>query len=208
MNPAKDTIYNTAVQRRMNMKDTQAKAYCEYLKTRSRVSKFYRRWYLYPLLGRHLSGKTLDVGCGIGDFLAVDPRNRCGVDINPYLVDYCRQIGLDAYVIDGVTLPFDDAFFSGLVMSNVLEHLSQPEPLLAECRRVLPQGGTMIIGVPGKKGYTTDPTHEIYYDEPYLRKRVSQFGFSHVQTLYSPFRFSLLTLVMKQYAIYGVFKKN
>ena len=44
--------------------------YFNYLKGRTRLGAWYRAHVLYPKLTRRLFGRTLDVGCGIGDMLS------------------------------------------------------------------------------------------------------------------------------------------
>lgn len=187
--------------------DSQNKAYFEYLKTRSRITKLYRKWYLYPKLKRYFFDTVLDVGCGIGDFLGAYP-DTVGIDINPYAVAHCNHSGHEAYITNGEMFPFNDETFSGLIMDNVLEHISHPEKLFNECRRVLTQRGIMIIGVPGKKGYHVDPTHKVFYSADDLKKSVFQFGFMHIHTMHVPIQSSLLSQLIKQYCIYGVFRKE
>ena len=66
--------------------------YFEYLKGRSRLGNVYRKYLLYPALCRRLEGRTLDVGCGIGDML-VHRGNTVGVDVNPRTVEFCKVAG-------------------------------------------------------------------------------------------------------------------
>ena len=46
--------------------------YAAYLRGRSLLGAVYRRFYLYPKLGKFIKGRILDIGCGVGDFLAHD----------------------------------------------------------------------------------------------------------------------------------------
>ena len=134
--------------------------YFDYLLHRSLSGLLYRKYWLYPKLVRHLSGQVLDVGCGIGDFIAYRP-NTVGVDVNTSAVAWCRSRGLDVRLMDSDNLLFDDASFDGVMLDNVLEHLPDPSKLLSEIRRVLTSGGHVIVGVPGTFGYTCDADHKI-----------------------------------------------
>src|SRR5688500_1395110 len=126
--------------------------YFNYLRGRRLTGLLYRKLWLYPRLMRHLSGRVLDVGCGIGDLLAAR-RGSVGVDINPLLVDWCRRRGLEAKVMEDGRIPFADHSFDSATLDNVLEHVLAPTLLLAEIRRVLVPGGTLIVGVPGIRGF-------------------------------------------------------
>ena len=112
---------------------TAAEVYGEYLMRRSRLSGVYRRYFLYPRVCHRLHGRTVDVGCGIGDFLQFRP-NTIGVDINAHTVAYCKARGLDARLMEPDVLPFEDASFDSALMDNVLEHIAEPAALLRELR--------------------------------------------------------------------------
>jgi len=152
--------------------------YSEYLKGRRWTGDAYRRGYLYPRLCRHLEGRVLDVGSGIGDMLAFR-RGTIGLDINPHLVEFCRQRGLHAMVMnDDGTFPFGDTEFDSILLDNVVEHIADPAGLLDETRRVLKPGGTLMIGIPGVKGFAADPDHKIFYTRAALIATIEPHGFS------------------------------
>jgi SAM-dependent methyltransferase len=179
----------------------------EYLRTRSRLALAYRQFWLYPRLKRHLSGRVLDVGCGIGDMLRLR-ASTVGADINPRLVSYCRSQGLDAHLIENGVLPFADGAFDGAVLDNVLEHLEHPEPVLHEIRRVLRPAGRLIVGVPGRLGYAADPDHKIFYDEAGLTRCLGKAGFVRDRVLHLPIRSAWMDAKLRIYAIYGVFRRT
>jgi SAM-dependent methyltransferase len=180
--------------------------YFAYLSSRSALAHCYRRYWLYPALSRQLRGRSLDVGCGIGDML--DFRaGMVGVDVNPRLVDYCITRGLDARLMANDRLPFEAEAFDSALLDNVLEHLENPAPLLNEIRRVLKRSdGALLVGVPGKKGWASDSDHKRAYDERALIACLEQAGFRHAKTFYMPLvKSSFLDRSMKQYCIYGKF---
>ncbi len=188
----------------MSFNEREGGEYFDYLRRRSITGLIYRKYWLYPRLARHLSGRVLDVGCGIGDFLAYR-AGTVGVDVNPRTVDWCRQQGLNASVMDPDVLPFADSDFDGVVLDNVLEHLADPVPLLSEIRRVLVQEGCLLIGVPGKKGFASDSDHKVYYDESGLHDIAVKAGFVQQQLFHMPFRNHWLAERLSQYCLYGLF---
>ena len=185
---------------------TVAEQYYQYLRQRSPLGLLYRRYWLYPRLNKHLPGQTLDVGCGIGDFLSYS-AGTVGVDINPATVEWCRGQGLDAQLMAPDVLHFDDNSFDSAVLDNVLEHLVAPTPLLREIHRVLRPHGILVVGVPGQHGYTTDPDHKIFYDEASLVEVMSATGFSRRKVFYTPLRSNWLDARLRQYCMYGVFER-
>ena len=178
----------------------------EQLQRRSFKALLYRRHLLYPRLCRYLSGRVIDVGCGLGDFLAFRP-NTVGVDVNPQIVECCRDRGLDAALLsDESRLPFQDEAFQGAVMDNVLEHIPEPDRILTEVRRVLQPAGNFVVGVPGRRGFASDPDHKVFYNEKSLVRTLDEAGFSRMQLFHMPYRAPSLDRWMRQCCVYGVFK--
>jgi SAM-dependent methyltransferase len=174
------------------------------------MGRFYRRYILYPKLSKHLQGRVLDVGCGLGDFLSFR-RGTIGADINPLVVQHCRRNGFDARLIEnGYCLPFADACFDGVVLDNVLEHLIEPSATILEIFRVLRIGGRFIVGVPGIKGFASDPDHKIYYNDTALESVINAAGFDPIRFFYMPLPFGnfLFGKILKQHCLYGIFGKK
>jgi len=186
---------------------SKEKVYNEYLKGRSLKGYIYKKWLLYPRIDRYLDGKLLDFGCGIGDFLEYR-RNSVGVDSNQYNVTVCLQRGLDAKYIKSNRLPFLDRYFSSVVMDNVIEHIPSQDvkDVIQELLRVLIPGGTLLIGIPGPKGYASDDDHKCFYAESDLIQFMGKLGCINIRTLHSPFYFPAMGKYLCQYCIYVFFR--
>lgn len=183
------------------------KIYFEYLSQRSFLGKIYRNFILYPRLNKYLKGKTLDIGCGIGDMLSYR-RNTIGLDINPLNVNYCKKKKLEAFLMRKGRIPFKDRSFDSVLLDNVLEHIDSPALLFKEIKRVLKPDGILLIGVPGTKGFESDSDHKIFYDEIKLNTLAEKFKFSVNYLFYTPFfRSIFLSKRLKQYCIYTEWKK-
>ncbi|MEW6077213.1 MAG: class I SAM-dependent methyltransferase [Thermodesulfobacteriota bacterium] len=182
-------------------------AYSEYLRGRSLKGFLYRKWLLYPRIIHRLDGRILDFGCGIGDFLACC-RNAVGVDSNPHNVAVCLKRGLDATVVRDRRLPFADRHFSGVVMDNVLEHIPGPEVVetMREVLRVLMPGGTLVIGMPGPRGYAADEDHRCFYTEGELIRLMGSFACVRRKIFHAPFYFPPLGRCLRQYCLYVFFQ--
>lgn len=185
---------------------TENDRYFEYLKGRSRLGLWYRHYWLYPQICRYVRGLTLDLGCGIGDFLSYR-ADSIGVDINPSTVEWCQRRGLNAHVMTPDSLPFDEASFDSVVLDNVLEHLSDPSSLLKEIFRVLRQSGILVVGVPGEKGFASDSDHKVFYDETSLVSTLTDAQFVLRRMFHMPFKSQFLNQRMRQYCVYGVFQR-
>jgi ubiquinone/menaquinone biosynthesis C-methylase UbiE len=101
-----------------------------------------------------LAGKrVLDVGCGTGANLAVLAQHfgctPAGVDSSEGMLAEARRKLPDADLRRGVAeqLPFDDASFDAAWMSLVVHLLERPRAF-AEARRVLVDGGRLIVVTP------------------------------------------------------------
>ena len=178
--------------------------YFNYLKTKSTLGTFYRKFYLYPVLNKYLNGKVIDIGCGLGDFLKFRP-STIGVDINIHNVKYCRQKQLTAFLIQEDKINFNNNFFNGAILDNVLEHIISPDKILNETHRILNNEGVLIVGVPGIKGYHADSDHKIFYDKGLLIKTIEKFGFKMKKIKNLPLPF--LSKTLNSFCIYGIFTK-
>ena len=83
--------------------------------------------------------RIIDVGCGIGAYgrvLSSLGYDWTGVEIRPEFVEEVRKAGLNAQVVDGGRLPFDDASFDAAICVEVLEHIPDFSAVVAEIARV------------------------------------------------------------------------
>lgn len=100
-------------------------------------------------------GPHLDVGCSQGAFTAVlaesAGRPCVGVDIERHDLEVLarRTASVSVAVADAARgLPFRDASFATASVLDVLEHVADDVAVLAEVRRVLRPGGTVVATVP------------------------------------------------------------
>ena len=178
--------------------------YFNYLQQRSFLGYIYRRYFLYPKLSNYLKGEVLDIGCGIGDFLAFR-LSSVGVDINEFNVKLCKNRGLNAYIMLENILPFPSNKFDSILLDNVLEHIKDPKPLLSEIKRVMRRGGYLLVGVPGIKGFASDPDHKVFYDEFKLQKLAQSQGYSITLYKHLPlWKSFLFSKILKQYCVYAL----
>ena len=180
--------------------------YFVYLQTRTKLGLFYRTKFYYPRIKKRLRGNVLDYGCGIGDMLGF-LKGGTGVDINPHCVSHCRSLNLRAFVVEKDNqIPLPDDSFDSVLLDNVLEHVSDPEPLLKEIKRVLRVGGNLLIGVPGILGYIKDPDHKIFYNQKNLTQLVCSGHHFEVEEFFAlPFKFFLASNLFSRFCVFGNF---
>lgn len=97
---------------------------------------------------KHARGELLDLGCGkvplylvykdvVKDNVCVDrPSGLHGNDYLDLAADLTQP------------LPFPDGRFDTIILSDVLEHIPEPQHLWAEMARVLAPGGKALVSVP------------------------------------------------------------
>ena len=190
----------------MKFNKNNFKEYNNYLKGRSILSYLYRNFYLYPTLQKKLINPVLDVGCGIGDYLRFN-KHSIGADINEYNINELLASGYKAVLIENDILQFADAYFNSVLLDNVLEHISEPIPLLKEVKRVLKKNGILLIGLPGIKGFKMDKDHKKNYSELCLKNLIEKEGFTRIKSIRMPLNLKFLSIMMSQYCIYTYFKK-
>ena len=98
---------------------------------------------------------VLDYGCNVGygcKVLSSVTQRIVGVDVSEKAVEIARNQygseGVEFQVVDGVTLPFDDATFDLVVSFQVIEHIGDYESYLSEIKRVLTRPGCAIFTTP------------------------------------------------------------
>lgn len=163
----------------MNVKD---KAYFDHLARRSSLSYWVRRLYTRDLV-RQFSGRVLDVGCGMGEFLR-SYQPSIGVDYNFHFARFCQANGASTNCASIFSLPYPDNTFAGVLVSNVLEHLEQPEAGLLEAVRVTQPGGRVVVTCPYEAGFRYDPTH-LTFITPQRMRELATLSATRLARLYS-----------------------
>lgn len=121
-------------------------------------------------------GRVLDLGCGTGhSWTELTPRETVGVDVEP--ASLVGQ-GRETHRADMRSLPFSPATFASAVSIQSVEHVPDPERVLAEIVRVLAPGGRAIFVTPnrltfGRPDEIIDPYHYVEYDSGQLARLCS-----------------------------------
>ena len=102
------------------------------------------------------SGDVLEIGCGAGNVLEkVEAAKRVGIDFSLRMAQRTRErlrAGGTLWVLqaDGQVLPFQDQSFDGILCTEVLEHVENPDLLLSEIRRVARPDAAIALSIPNE----------------------------------------------------------
>jgi SAM-dependent methyltransferase len=125
---------------------------------------YIRRIALLDALGAIEFQSALDVGCAEGFFMRTI-RDRFGAEVwgvdisNASVEKLHRELGMQAAAAEATRLPFPDGSFDLVYSTEVIEHVLDPELMLAEMRRV--SRGTVLVSTPVSQ---TDHDHEPDYE--------------------------------------------
>ena len=176
----------------------------------ARAAAVYRR-ELAPYLPEDRDLPILEIGCGVGSFLAcareLGYSDVRGIDIAPDQVRFCHDRGFAGVeVADGLSyLARTEDRYGAVVMSDVLEHLDKDAALAtleAVASRLLPQG-RLILRVPNLSNPLNvrtryvDFTHEIGFSQESLAQvlRLTGFDILSIHGEFTPHRRWLVRLV-------------
>ena len=121
------------------------------------------------------AGSLLDVGCGVGRFLAVAHQRgwrAAGMDVAPAAVQAATTASGAPVLLGDLSRPCPAGMppFDVLTMWDVLEHLSDPVGDLRRARHWLRPGGLIVIQTQNVNGVTS----------AWMRRRWEQFVESHL----------------------------
>ena len=119
---------------------------------------------------RHLfKGKVLNAGAGMRDIGPLVEGKLYSQDIQP-----APHIDIEGPLHE---IPVDDGFFDTIICNAVLEHVANPNEVLAELNRVCRDGGVLYLTVPFMQPEHLDPTDYQRYTLPGLERLVTRHGF-------------------------------
>lgn len=100
--------------------------------------------------------RVLDLGVGDGAILRYLIERRqidgYGLDVSPKAVEFCRAQGLNVDLAD-INQPIEqaiDGHFDAVIMSEIIEHIPEPETLLNSLR---PHAMALIVSIPNTGYY-------------------------------------------------------
>jgi SAM-dependent methyltransferase len=137
-------------------------------------------------------GRFLDIGCGYG-FFAVEAQNQ-GFEVTALdLATNKRKVMKEITGLEPVASSFEDfqcppGSFSAVLMSQILEHVSDINQWLVKANTILEDGGVLAIALPNfdnafryflrERGpYIIPPEHLNFFNASSLTKLLEKHGF-------------------------------
>lgn len=141
-------------------------------------------------------GRVLDVGTAGGSFLAVAKARGwdvMGCEPNRWLCDWARShYGLEVRPGTLHDMRLADASVDVVTLWDVLEHTPSPTAVLRECRRIVREGGLIVVNVPdsgslvarvmGRRWVFLLAVHLYYFTTATLTRMLHATGFEVVRT--------------------------
>ncbi len=152
-----------------------------------------------PQTGRTL--RVLDAGCGAGPglrYLATCGYQSVGIDLIEYPLQVAHELTPQARLAQSDLnqgLPFRANSFDVILLSEVIEHVQEPDRVLCEFWRVLDANGVLVLTTPNLwdarrfyypllgrtwSGYA-DPSHVHLFDPSKMSQALKRAGFVRVQ---------------------------
>lgn len=144
-------------------------------------------------------GALVDLGCWVG-FLLDEARDRgwdpvTGIEPSAFASAYARdRLGLDVRTDDLMTADLPAGRYQAVVLGDVIEHLPDPGAALDRVSHLLTPGGAVMVMLPdagsrvarmmGKRWWSVIPTHVHYFTRRSLTRLMSDRGFElrHLET--------------------------
>ena len=164
-------------------------------------------------------GRILDVGCGVGGFLSTLPDGKWekyGVERSEYGAK-CAAKKVKGNIIKGLIEEADlpGNSFDVVAFWDVLEHLQDPVKSLSCARRLLKEGGSLMISTGDAKSLLarvcgrywhlfTPPQHLYFFDKRSIEKLLKKSGFDIIKICYMGRHTTLEFVIFKLLEVSGL----
>ena len=146
------------------------------------------------------TGRILDVGCSAAFFMHLAQEKGWqanGVEIAPWAAEFSKkELGVEVFCGTLENAKFENNTFDVIFSSHVLEHISDPFPLIKEMQRVLRPGGLHVSVLPSQfaspswhisKRFIGDPPpkHTSFFNTHSFTKLIERSGLNVVSCTYN-----------------------
>src|SRR3990167_8443378 len=176
-------------------------------------SYFLKKLKTVRLLTSNFLPKTLDIGCGWGDFEEVLEKEMIpylGIDINKQAIEICKKKGLNCKLSTVQQLTINkQQLFHVITLFQVIEHNKNPLPLLKSVKKLLKKGGVLLLTTPNNNSplrilsgprwsvYNED-SHYVFYNKKTLHETLELAGFKNIIVKIDRMRFFSLNYIFNR----------
>lgn len=132
------------------------------------------------MVNKYAIGRVCEIGCGEGgmaNYLFIGGHDVVAVDYSLNAIERAKsnygELPIRFLKADATNLPLKTKSFETVTILETLEHTKKPERILIEGIRVASK--RIIITVPNKYVFPTDPLHVTEFDEEILKKYLSKY---------------------------------
>lgn len=136
--------------------------------------------------------RVLDIGCGFGESLGYHRNRGCdahGVETDRNILRVAERHNLNVQVGLFDADNYEPASFDYVTLDQVIEHVSDPLPVLHGVQRVLKPGGTLVLSTPNADGWGARlfggrwihwhaPYHQQFFTRESIIRSAAQTGFT------------------------------
>jgi len=170
----------------------------------------FRAKYANDIYWKHLKGKVLEFGSGLGQNILLHKETSLGIDIEDFSINFCKNKGIK--VVKDIKKIKSNSFDSILV-SHCLEHLENPAQFLKEFYRVLKPSGRLLLLLPTwsknkpVKNFESNVSQHLYswnfYEINELLKlegfkiKINKFNYAYGFSVFYKLNFNLALFLIK-----------
>ncbi len=162
----------------------------------SDVREYFKKWPGFYFFIATVFGPMLFSGVSAKKFLARFPRAGKTVNLGSgprvYAEDGMANIDIHPYpgvdlVADATAVPLPDGSVARIVSDNVLEHVAQPQTVVAEMYRLLESGGLAYVATPFMYPFHSSPSDYQRWTKRGLEELYKDFDMVEIGVRAGPF---------------------
>ena len=155
---------------------------------------------IFARFGIDITQRWVDVGCGTRPYEAFFPGGvYIGIDVPASgRPDELKHPDL---LYDGIQLPFADSALNGILSTQVLEHVPDPDVFLAECWRVLKPGAKLVLSAPFLWSEHEQPYDYFRFTSFGMGQLLAKHGFAQITSVKSTGTLEALAQLVSTYVI-------
>jgi SAM-dependent methyltransferase len=168
-----------------------------------KANKF-NRW-MYETIKPFCKGKILEIGCGIGnisEFFIQDSQDIILSDLREnYLEIVSKKFTNPTIKINLIDPEFDTKYdeiigtFDTVFALNVIEHIEDDKQAIANCKKLLKKGGSLIILVPAYQFLFNNFDKELEHFRRYTRKKIETVIAENNLEIVNSFYFNFIGII-------------